>query len=166
MPPADDSAEADLNDFAARLQALRPLPTEHRDRILFRAGQATAAAGRARRSRVAVWPAIAAGLALVVLGEGALLARRPPPEVVERIVYLPRPAPVGVAVVPSSLVAAPPPRVRDLTPRARWADQMARFGGDGVAVPVLTAPRPALPTLSGRDLLRQELRAALKGDDS
>ena len=61
-----------------------------RDLVMFRAGQASVRPSRMGRR---AWNAIAASLALVALGEGVLLAHRPPPQVVEEVVVVREPAP-------------------------------------------------------------------------
>ena len=163
MTPADD---ADLNAFADRLGALRPTAILDRDQILFRAGQASVRVQTKPRSRF--WPALAAGLAVVVVGEGLLIAHRPEPVVVERIVYLSPPT-----IAPTLQVAAETPRPllpqpdHPIYPQSSMlrADHLARSRWDELPIPTLILPS-RLPVLSGRDLLRYELRNALQGDSS
>ena len=166
MPSPDDADEIDLSAFAARLGALRPTMISDRDQILFRAGQASARAQPKPRSRF--WPALAAGLATVAAGQGYFIAHQPKPAVVERIVYLPCPLPTPTIRVatetPRPSVPQPDLPVDPPAPFL-WADHLARSRWDELPIPTLILPR-RLPALSGRDLLRYELRNALQGDPS
>ncbi len=83
----DGSDEAGLTGFEQALGSLKPASHVHRDRILFLAGQQHANdLKRPHWSGRNIWPAIAASLAVVTIGQGVLLARRPAPEV--RTVYV------------------------------------------------------------------------------
>jgi len=173
MPLEDDAPQTDLSDFAAALGSLRPSPVANRDRIVALAGQASQA-GPLSGARRRFWPALAAGLAAVALGEGVLLARRPAPEVVERIEVVressasPLTASEPSRVLPDEPVPATPAPVdrAELPPRRRLIDQIARSGLGGLpAEEPATGSAPRLPLLSGRDLFRQELRVALFAGD-
>ena len=85
----------------------------------------------------------------IAAGEGALLARRPPPQVVERIVVIREPARQDLKS-PAVLPASEPDRPRSWdspglgrTARDRLADQVLRYGLDGL---------PASPPLVARDI--------------
>lgn len=79
-----------LTEIEAALQALAPSPSRiDRDRLMFEAGARSRSAAPRRRW---LWPSIAAGLAAVVVGESAILARRPSPQVIERVVVVREPA--------------------------------------------------------------------------
>ncbi len=139
--------ETDLNAWAATsLGALTPASARlDRDALMFRAGQW--ATGRRSRTGRFAWPAVAASLAMVALGEGALLAIQPGARVVERIVVVHVPAPVPPPV-PMPEVAAPVasipfqtyPLALNETPAGRLAGQLLRYGLDGL---------PPSPTASG-----------------
>ncbi len=174
MPLEDASPGPDLSDLELALGSLAPTPLAARDRILFEAGRASGMGGSARRLR-GVWPSLAAGFGLIALGEAALLARRPTPEVVVRTVVVREPALPQREAAPTRVVDAEPvvplppaPSFAPMTARDRLNDQILRFGLDGLPAPTPNAaPVNRLPLLSGRDLLRQELRSALfSGDHS
>lgn len=169
MPLDHDPGPDDLEAWAAQLRSLEPARPVSRDEILFRAGQA--AARRRGRGLLPSWPSVAAGLAAAVLGEAALVATRPEPRVIERVVFVDRAAP---AITAAPIPAAPrdpgppasPVRSVELSPRARATDQIARFGLDALTDPVIGSPPSRQAALSGRDLLRHELHVALHGDRS
>ena len=170
MPPEDDLTAADLAEFAAALGALRPAPPSRRDRILFEAG---VAAGRAQARREAArrrwrWPAVAATLALLAVGEGARLARRQGGERLLRtgVVDTSRTRsplePTLSLPPPGGNPADAPPRVARAglpSPRDRLIERTIR--DDGRPGPAGPDFGPPAPLLSGRDLLRRELRSAL-----
>ncbi len=80
----------ELTEIEAALRALAPSPSRiHRDRLMFEAG---ACWQPAALRRPWLWPSIAAGLAALVLGESAMLARRPAPRVIERLVVVRQPS--------------------------------------------------------------------------
>ncbi len=91
---------AELTEIEAALLALAPSPSRlNRDRLMFEAGARSRSAVLRRRW---LWPSIAAGLAALVLGESAMLARRPAPQVIERVVVVrepvePTPSPIRPA---------------------------------------------------------------------
>ena len=169
MPLEDASDRPDLTDFEAALGSLRPTPTAGRDRILFRAGVASVA-GRSRRR---AWPALAAGLAAVAIGEAAMLAHRPPPQIVERIVVIREPTSTKPGPPPGTVAVANPIPSTPTTPtgqgwsaRTRLTDQLLRQGLEGLPNSTSSVGSSnRLPLLSGRDLLRQELRSALFSGD-
>ena len=77
-----ESIDPELVAFEDDLRRLAPASGRvDRDALLFEAGRAAAKAGR--------WRAAAAGLAALSLALGVLLAVRPSPPIVERIVYIP-----------------------------------------------------------------------------
>jgi hypothetical protein len=83
--------EPEMTEFEQPLAALSPSRGAFdRDRLMFEAGRRSATAP----SRLAwAWPAVAASLAAVVLGQTIALSRRPEPRVVDRLVFVQRPAP-------------------------------------------------------------------------
>ncbi len=173
MPLEDDAPQTDLSDFAAALGSLRPSPVANRDRIVALAALASRA-GPLSGARRRFWPALAAGLAAIALGEGVLLARRPAPEVVERVVVV-REAiagPIAASEPARAMPDEPVPATRspvdhaELPPRRRLIDQIARSSlADFPAEEPAAGSAPRLPLLSGRDLFRQELRVALFAGD-
>ena len=87
----EEPVDPDLAAFEAALLPLVPSPsTVDRDRLMFLAGQAS---GRRRRRAPWLWfgTALAATVAAGVLG--VMLATRPQPGAVERIVYVASPQP-------------------------------------------------------------------------
>ncbi|CAN5868820.1 hypothetical protein BH23PLA1_BH23PLA1_34050 [soil metagenome] len=108
------SPDPEMNEIEAALGSLAPSKNQiDRDRLMFLAGQA-------RREPYAPgrwpWRAIAAALALVALGEAALIANRPDPEqiVVERLVVVQEPAiPELIEVEPEP---SPEPEPEGLAP--------------------------------------------------
>ena len=160
------ATEAGLNAIESALGSLVPAggPID-RDAILFRAGQAAARPGAAGRR---AWQGLAASLALVALGEAALLAHRPPPTVVERVVVVrvPTPTPSPTVVIPERAVVREPERRPDegmlamgQTAYSRLAGQVMRYGLDGLpASPAgVGMISRAGPASSGR-MLQEELR--------
>lgn len=163
-----ESPGSELNQIEAALGSFAPARVRlDRDRILFRAGQASV---RPRSPGVRAWAAVAAGLAMIASGEAALLAFRPSPRVVERWVVIREPA----GSPPASRDPAPPvpPPGRDpglgQTAHERLAGQVLRYGLDGLPGPVSASwggagERP----IPSRRRLQEELRnALLPGDPS
>lgn len=139
--------------------ALRPASRLDRDALLFEAGRAAG-----RRSRDRLWAGAAAGLLLVSAVEGAFLATRPGPRVVERLIVIHEPA----ALPETQTLDAPPesPAPRPLpswplteSPQGRLQRQILRYGLDGLS------PSPIGPAALGAadmtvgGLLRSELEA-------
>ncbi|QDV38404.1 hypothetical protein [Tautonia plasticadhaerens] len=93
QPNPSERPDRDLIEFERAFGALSPTPGRlDRDRLMYLAGRSAA-----RRSRVSprAWQMIAAGFALVAIGEAVLLVSRPDPEprIVERLVHVPAPSP-------------------------------------------------------------------------
>jgi hypothetical protein len=134
-----------------------------RDLVMFRAGQASVRSSRLGRWG---WHTIAASLAMIALGEGVLLARRPPPRIVV-VVREPETVPAPVVPVPEQSVAEAPGTVPTEYPRSlgqtdyeRLTAQVLRYGLDGLPAyrPVassasVSGPRPA----SAGQMLQSEL---------
>ncbi len=135
-------SDPEVTDIESALRALVPSRSElDRDRLMFRAGQVSA------RSRILTrwaWPSIAATLAMVAAGEGMLLAHRPVPRVVERLVIVREPA-TPTASQPDPVVIlrenppSPSPESEPSRPMAsdalRLRRQVLRFGIDGLPEP-------------------------------
>jgi hypothetical protein len=80
----------ELEEVEAALRALVPGPSRlDRDRLMFEVG---ALSGRGTSWRHRAWPAAAAVLALALAGESWLMAVRPAPRVVERLVVVREPS--------------------------------------------------------------------------
>ena len=167
--------DPEIRALEAALESLTPARSaHHRDRIMFRAGQAAARAQAGRHRRL--WMAVAATFAVVAAGEGAFIAGRSP-STVERIVV--RQVPVLAPVVPPFEPIAIQPGVRPSeaadeplpalgrTDYERLTGQVLRYGLDGLPAPPPAAlahsePWPA-PT---RERLREEFRKALDSGDA
>ena len=126
-----ESIDPELASFEEELRDLAPRPgCLDRDALLFAAGRASAKASR--------WRAATAGL--VALSLGVLLAVRPTPPVVERIVVAPvEPEPV-YEPVPRTL----PPSIS----RQTLIDQVFLHGLDGLPDPTVE-DAPILPPGAG-----------------
>jgi hypothetical protein len=144
-----------------------------RDLIMFRAGQA--AVQRSPRSRRA-WIASAASLGVIALAEAFALAHRPPPRIVERVVVVREPARPEVEASPERTVAPAPPASEawssgDVlalwrTPYERLAEQVLRYGLDGLPAPPATAWTGSEPQSSAsRQLLQEEIHRVLDPGD-
>jgi hypothetical protein len=165
------SPDPGLNSIETALCSLGPAGSRiDRELVMYRAGQASMRRSpwgpRARN-------AIAASLALVALGEGGLLARRPPSRMVERVVVVHVPA-----TVPAPVLASPRPNVADVPVSIssddslplgeaafdRLTSQVLRYGLDGLpASPMITSPAPG-PASSG-EMLHEEFRKLLSPGD-
>ncbi|MFO0957756.1 MAG: hypothetical protein U0800_09905 [Isosphaeraceae bacterium] len=136
---------------------LRPATHVDRDTILFEAGRAAG-----RRSRDRFWAAAVAGLALVSIGEGAMLALRPTPREVERLVLIrePSPDPTPSEVRPEDPVPRPYPSwpVTE-SPRGRLQRQILRYGLDGLPPTPIGSAADSRPEATIGSLLRSELDA-------
>lgn len=88
----EGSDETGLTGFERSLGSLQPASHVNRDRILFLAGQQHANSLRRPHWYASnFWPAIAASLAVVSIGQGFLLARRPASETLTVYVQTPQP---------------------------------------------------------------------------
>jgi hypothetical protein len=166
--PISPAPDPEMNAIEAALGALVPARSRiDRDLVMFRAGQASV---RSSRSGLRAWTAIAASLALVALGEGVLLAHRPPPQIVEKVVVVRETVPVpiiaslqrSVAEVPESL---PIERALSLgqTAYERLAGQVLRYGLDGLpASPTVASPASGPSPASSGQMLQEELLRLLE----
>ena len=142
-----------LNEIEAALQALAPSPSRiHRDRLMFDAGSRWRSVAHSRRW---LWPSIAAGLAALVVGESAMLARRPAPRVIERLVVVRRPAepaPPPIRPVSTPPVEAHPKKadpIDDLL-AVRWESAGDYRRGMSVRADIFASPSVA-PVASPRE---------------
>ena len=163
--PDSPAPEPELNAIEAALGSLEPARSRiDRDVVMFRAGQASV-----RRSRLGrhARDAIAASLALIALGEGVLLAHRPPPQIVREVVVIREPAPAPVPVVPPpelSVAEVPEslPSESSLslgqTAHERQVAQVLRYGLDGLpASPTVASPASESWPVSSGQMLQEEL---------
>lgn len=111
MSNEQSAIDPELTAIEAALGSLVPAQSRiDRDLVMFRAGHA-AACSPSRGGRG--WIACAACLLLIALGEGVLLAHRPEPRVVERVVVVREP--VGPPVeAPATIAGA------DTPPTSGW----------------------------------------------
>ena len=142
--------EPRLNEVAAALAALTPRPPAlDRDRLLFRAGRASA-------PKPWMWRLTAAASTTLAAVLGVLLVIRTAAIPLPEIIYVrvePAPAP-PVPAAPSIPIEAAPPAPPDSWPSTaytRMEDQVLRWGLDGLAEP---APPPAAPVETVDSLLK------------
>ncbi len=165
------SPDPELTAIEAALGSLVPARSQiDRDLVMFRAGQASV---RPSRSGHRAWTAFAASLAIVALGEGVMLAHRPPPQIVKEVVVIREPAPIPIKPPSEQNVAKLPvslPIERSLslgqTAYERLTAQVLRYGLDGLpssSSMASPASRP-WPASSGQ-MLQEELRRLLKPGD-
>jgi hypothetical protein len=182
---------AELTAVEAVLGSLAPSSGRlDRDRVMFQAGRAAPHRSLAR----AGWPALAACLAAVVVGEGAVLSSRPAIRYVDRVVVVREPAPsLAPAPSPSPTPAAipvpePEPEqklagdvlearlpfltlTRVETDYERLRARVLKYGLDGLPDPPALAahsggPSAVRPDESAAALLRSEVDAILKPGDA
>jgi len=133
-----------LNEVASALGALRPNPPAlDRDRLLFRAGRASAP-----RPWLSWLTAAASTAAAVVLAALLVFQTAPPP--VEHVVVVRDQVPAPPAPPkqdeapppPATAEASPPPYPWPSTPYQRLEDNVLRWGLDGVPQPPPAAEGP------------------------
>jgi hypothetical protein len=94
------SSEPNLTDIESALAGLVPVPSRlDRDQLMFNAGVASARSAPVRRW---VWPSVAAAFAIGMISETLILAIRPGPRVIERIVVVREPAHAAPASAPAN----------------------------------------------------------------
>jgi len=165
------------SDLSAIEEAVGSLVPErcriNRDLVMFRAGQA--AVRSLRRSR-RPWIATAASLGLIALAEAFLLARRTPPQIVERVIVVREPARPSVEAPAERAVAASPIAPPLTSPTGslalgrtayeRLVEQVIRYGLDGLPAPAPTAwTGPEPQRAASRQMLEEELRRVLDPGD-
>jgi hypothetical protein len=104
---SESTSDPKLAALEKSLAALVPVPGRiDRDQLLFRAGQASV------RSRSWVWPTTTALLTVVAAVLGTVLALRPAPAPVERVVYVPVPQSPAPTETPTAQVVVSAPNAR------------------------------------------------------
>jgi hypothetical protein len=99
------SSEPNLTDIESALAGLVPVPSRlDRDQLMFKAGVASARSAPHRRW---VWPSVAAAFAIGLISESLVLAIRPGPRVIERVVVR-EPAHAAPASAPSNTATLRP----------------------------------------------------------
>jgi hypothetical protein len=154
------SSEPDLTDIESALAGLVPVPSRlDRDQLMFKAGVASARSAPVRRW---VWPSVAAAFALAMISESLVLAIRPGPRVIERVVVVREPAHAAPAIAPSNTAKLRP------TPAATLIDTRSpeppSFASSWVGAPdyrrmenlVLRLGLDALPELASPRLPRSD----------
>jgi hypothetical protein len=142
----EPARDPEVTALEAALAGLAPAPAVlDRDRLMFRAGLA------ASRRPGWLWPCAAGVLGLAAVTLAVLLALRPGPVVVERVIV--REVPVRIERQPEQ---GPPARETDEPSRVGWAgpyfqtqERLFHWVLDGVPVPPPLPPAPALDKLNG-----------------
>lgn len=170
-----NAADPKLNAIEQALGALAPSRSRlDRDQLMFRAGQAAARPSPGGRR---LWIAVAAGTGLIALGEAAMLAQRPIPQIIERVIVVRErepAAPTVVAPVQPSLAQAPAFRTFGAPPPfgptayERLTSQVFRYGLDGLNPPSArgNASQEPLPPLTRRLWLEELLKTLEPGAPS
>jgi hypothetical protein len=150
---SEPNSDPKLTGLEKSLAALVPVPGRiDRDQLLFRAGQASV------RHHLWLWPTAAALMAIVAVSLGMVLAWRPGPMTMERIVYVPVPQPSAAA---SDAVVTPAPSVAPESSSAMdtgdyWASSSEylrernlaiRWGVDALPPPPSTGSFDRAPTI-------------------
>ena len=145
--------EKDVKELEAALVALVPAaPAIDRDRLMFRAGQASA------RSQPRLWQVSTAALALVSAGLVTTLVLRPAPEPIVKLMRVPQivdPSPeANEAPTPVEFTSAPSyePEVPRQAAYLRMARDVLRWGLDGLG------QAPAAPPARAQPMTLQHLR--------
>jgi hypothetical protein len=156
--------DAELKAIESALGELVPLSSRlDRDKLMFQAGAMSSRGAR----RGWAWPACTAALGIVLCGESFLLASRPAPQVMERVVFVPAPGSVATAASTreSESGSENAPRRGSEEPRAgesplvaswpvasdyrRFQAMVMRFGLDAVQEPSSFAVRSGGDDLPG-----------------
>ncbi len=144
-----------LSEVAAALAALAPRPAAlDRDRLLFRAGRASA-------PRPWFWRLSAAASTTAAVVLASVLYMRPTAAPVERVVYVQvapapvkAPSPMEATVAPAAAAESEPPAPSyswPTTAYTRLEDRLLRWGLDGLDEPM---PPPAAPPDTLKSLLK------------
>ena len=173
IDPENESTDFALNEIESALGSLNPARSRiNRDLIMYRAGLGSSSNSKRKgRPWLQPWPVVAAALALIATGEAVMLALRPEPRVVERLVVIhePIPIPPPQSANQVSRLSRPQENSTGFGPHAydRLADQLIRYGLDGLPAAPAVAAWGNRQSASSRSMLEEELRkAAFPGDPS
>ncbi len=126
---SQESSDPELNDIESALGRLVPIPSRlDRDALMFQAGAGSARS--ASRGRW-VWPSIAATLAIALVSESLVVAVRPGPRVIERIVVVREPVP-ATSTSPASDAGVSDPAPPDSLVDARSSDSTSLASSSSV----------------------------------
>jgi len=145
---SESTSDPKLAALEKSLAALVPVPGRiDRDQLLFRAGQASV------RSRPWLWPAATALSIVVAASLGTVLALRPAPAPVERVVYVPVPQPAESSVgAPQGVASAANARLDSSTEDAEnlWASSAEYIKERNLAIRwgVEALPGPSIASAS------------------
>jgi hypothetical protein len=130
---SEQTRDPELAELETALAALRPAPPAlDRDRLMFRAGLASARRGRW------LWTGTTAALALVAAGLGTALVLRPAPPTIERTVYVEKPEPPSPQAVES--IPADSASSRAVERYFRFRDELLSRGLDALPEPPAGPP--------------------------
>ena len=122
-------SESELTEFEGELRSLIPNTGRlDRDALLYAGGRASARASR--------WRAATAAFAALSLALGVLLAVRPTPPTVERIVYVP----IETETLPEPTFDAPHPSIS----QEKLIEQVFLYGLDGLPDVIVEEAPPSL----------------------
>lgn len=165
-----NAVDPELNAIENALGSLTPSRSRlDRDRLMFRAGQASARPAPVGKR---LWIAVAAGTGLIALGEAAMLAHRPAPQIIEKVIVVRDREPV-VDDTPTEPIVAQAPAFRGFgdspsfgpTAYERLSSQVFRYGLDGLPTPpsarANAGDNKPLPPLT-RQLWQEELLKTLE----
>jgi hypothetical protein len=149
-----------LTGIEAALAGLTPMPGRiDRDRLMFQAGQTVARPGW-------MWPTVSGVLSVATLTLLVAVARAPKTRVVERLVYVSRPAPAQPARKDSSaptleqatesISAVRMDELPNRNPRIALEEQIMRWGLE--SLPDVAPSVPSEPPLSVRDMLDADVK--------
>ncbi|WP_406697406.1 hypothetical protein V5E97_00970 [Singulisphaera sp. Ch08] len=165
------AVDLELNAIEHALGSLTPSRSRlDRDQLMFRAGQASMRKASVGRG---LWIAVAASTGLIALGEAAMLANRPTPQIIEKVIVVREREPVARDTPTDPVVAQAPATIRGFgaspsfgsTAYERLTSQVFRYGLDGLPTPPSTranldALKPSPPLT--RQLWQEELLKTLE----
>lgn len=127
------SPDASRHRFEAELAALSPRMRLDRDRLMYLAGQASAAPAAVQLPRSWGWQAALGGMTAVAASLLVVLAMQPSPQVIEKVVQVPIPVPLDAGpekplanrLAKGASSTAPPPAVN--LPSHEGREEFARY---------------------------------------
>jgi hypothetical protein len=139
---SEQTHDPELAAVASALASLAPSAGQlDRDQLLFRAGQSSVPRRRW------FWPALSATLGVLAVALGIAAARRPAPEMLERVVYVQAPAAGSLQEVPDVALSAPQ-SPKAIVPNNRGESPLSYYRLEQVALRwgVEGLPDPHTPT--------------------